>query len=66
MNVPLLVPIPSSEYPLPARRPRNSRLDNSRLAATFGLAPPAWEAMLKECMQEIAAGSDTVKPAVRV
>ena len=58
MIVPQLIPIPSSEYPLPARRPLNSRLDNSRLTAAFGLALPKWEDALRLCMQEIAsAGS---------
>lgn len=53
MNMPKLSPIPSSDYPLPARRPANSRLDNSRLSATFGLTPRSWDDMLKLCMQEI-------------
>lgn len=50
---PALTPIPAAQYPLPARRPANSRLDNSKLAATFGLTPPAWEAMLESCMREL-------------
>jgi len=35
--------IPASDYPLPAKRPANSVLDNSRLAATFGIRLPEWE-----------------------
>jgi dTDP-4-dehydrorhamnose reductase len=38
-----LVPISSSEYPSPAKRPANSRLDCSRLRETFGFSMPAWE-----------------------
>ncbi len=53
-RAPSVIPIPTSQYPLPARRPSNSRLDNSRLLATFGLTPPAWETMLEQCMDEIA------------
>ena len=53
MNIPRLIPIPSSEYPLPARRPRNSRLDNSRLAAAFGVVPRSWDGMLRQCMQDM-------------
>ena len=53
-KVPKLIPIPTSEYPLPARRPANSRLDNSRFSATFGLTPPPWDKMLKLYMEEIA------------
>jgi dTDP-4-dehydrorhamnose reductase len=37
-----LVPIRSDEYPTAARRPKNSRLSNAKLAATFGLALPDW------------------------
>lgn len=39
-------PIPSSEYPLPARRPANSVLNCDKLETTFGLRLPDWEAGL--------------------
>ncbi len=51
-RVPKLVPIPTSEYPLPARRPANSRLDCSKAATTFGLTLPRWDIALKECMND--------------
>lgn len=41
-------PIPASEYPLPANRPANSLLDNSRVAANFGIRLPDWEQGLRE------------------
>lgn len=41
-------PIPSSEYPLPAQRPKNSRLDCSRLAERFGLSLPHWTEALHD------------------
>lgn len=44
-----LVAIPSSDYPLPAARPKNSRLDCRRLAADFGLTLPDWEDALRLC-----------------
>lgn len=34
--------IPTSEYPTPAVRPLNSRMDNSKTAQTFGIARPDW------------------------
>lgn len=37
-----IIPIPSSEYPLPASRPANSRLDCSKLRDQFGLHLPNW------------------------
>jgi dTDP-4-dehydrorhamnose reductase len=46
-----LLPIPSSEYPLPAKRPANSRLDCSRLRA-LGIALPTWQQALAECLAQ--------------
>ena len=43
--------IGTSEYPTPARRPANSRLDCSRLEADFGLAMPDWEPYLARMLQ---------------
>jgi dTDP-4-dehydrorhamnose reductase len=36
-------PIGTTEYPTKARRPANSRLDNSKLIETYGLRLPAWQ-----------------------
>jgi dTDP-4-dehydrorhamnose reductase len=45
-----LFPIPSSEYPTPARRPLNSRLNNDKLEQAFGLRLQDWRAALALCM----------------
>ena len=37
-----VVAIRSDEYPVAAERPKNSLLDNSKIRATFGIAPPDW------------------------
>lgn len=37
-----IVAIPTTEYPLPAPRPANSRLDTSKLRETFGIHLPDW------------------------
>jgi dTDP-4-dehydrorhamnose reductase len=59
-----VTPIPSSQYPLPARRPLNSRLDSTRLRESFGVVPPDWDAMLAKCIGEMAdAGREPVLPA---
>ena len=38
-----VVPVPSTAFPTPARRPHNSRLDTRKLQATFGLSLPHWQ-----------------------
>jgi dTDP-4-dehydrorhamnose reductase len=39
---PATAPIPTSEYPMPARRPQNSVLSNKKLNAAFGVQLPSW------------------------
>lgn len=46
--------IPSSEYPTPAARPANSRLDCSATESTFGIAAPNWQDGLKRVLDELA------------
>ncbi len=48
-----LLPIPTREYPTPARRPAYSVLDNTKLRETFGLALPDWEVSLRQCMEDL-------------
>jgi dTDP-4-dehydrorhamnose reductase len=45
--------IPTSEYPLPAPRPANSRLDTARLRQTFDLVLPTWQAGLDHVLDQI-------------
>lgn len=47
-----VLPIPSDEYPTPARRPASSLLDNGRLADRFGIRLPDWFEALRLCMEE--------------
>lgn len=47
---PRLLPIPTSDYPTPAKRPLNSRLDNDKLARVFGIRLPDWRDELKLCL----------------
>jgi dTDP-4-dehydrorhamnose reductase len=47
-----LLPIPSSDYRSPARRPAYSVLDNSKLWEIFGLALPDWKESLRECLED--------------
>ncbi|MGD9861970.1 MAG: dTDP-4-dehydrorhamnose reductase [Pseudodonghicola sp.] len=49
--------IPSSDYPTPARRPLNSRLDCSGLKRDFDIDPPDWKAGLAHILKELDAVS---------
>jgi len=48
-----IVPIPTSAYPTPAARPRNSRLDTAKLRGTFGLVMPPWQVGVERMLTEI-------------
>ncbi|MEZ5844400.1 MAG: dTDP-4-dehydrorhamnose reductase [Hyphomicrobiaceae bacterium] len=50
-----VVAIPTADYPTPARRPQNSRLDCSRLERQCGLALPDWQAGVERCVGRILA-----------
>jgi dTDP-4-dehydrorhamnose reductase len=47
-----LIAIRSEEYPSAARRPRNSRLDNSRLRERFGIVLEDWRTQLREVLAQ--------------
>jgi dTDP-4-dehydrorhamnose reductase len=49
-----VVPIRTEEYPTAARRPRNSRLDCSRLRSVLGVTLAPWQTGLAEAMAEHA------------
>lgn len=53
-RAPRVIPIASSEYPTPARRPAYSVLSNRRFREAFGFAPEGWEAQLDECISRLA------------
>jgi dTDP-4-dehydrorhamnose reductase len=48
-----LIPILTSEYPTPARRPLNSRLDCEKLYRAFGFRLPHWRDSLAHVMAEV-------------
>jgi dTDP-4-dehydrorhamnose reductase len=55
--VPSVEPIATADWPTPARRPADSRLDCSKLAADFGVRMPAWEASLPRAVAAICAAT---------
>lgn len=48
-----LTAIPTSQYPTPARRPLNSRLNTEKLKTTFGLNLPDWRNGVERMLTEI-------------
>lgn len=48
-----ILPIPTSDYPTPATRPLNSRLDTRRLREVFGLVLPPWQQGVDRMLAEI-------------
>lgn len=48
-----VLPIMTNEYPLPAPRPANSRLDTTRLCSTFGVTLPDWQFHVRRMLVEL-------------
>jgi len=49
-------PIASTDYPTPAQRPVNSRLDCSKLNRAFGITLPSWQAGVAQCVERLVKG----------
>ncbi len=52
-KVPVVRAIPSSDYPTPARRPMNSRLDTSKITQDFGIVPRPWHQAVDQVVDEL-------------
>jgi dTDP-4-dehydrorhamnose reductase len=48
-----IVPLKTEQYPTPARRPANSRLETRRFRETFGLRLPPWQEGLSQVLAQI-------------
>ena len=46
-------PVPTTDFPTPARRPLNSRLDTGKLQQAFGLRLPPWQQGVNRMLTEI-------------
>src|SRR5690606_23715042 len=53
-RTPDIVPVLTSEYPTPARRPLYSRLDSARFARDFGVRLPDWRIGVNQVIAEVA------------
>jgi dTDP-4-dehydrorhamnose reductase len=56
---PVLKAITTADYPTKARRPANSRLDCSRLAAVHGIAAQDWRQGLDRCLDALLDQKET-------
>ena len=54
---PVVHPIPSTEYPTPARRPLNSQLDCSALERDGRFLLPSWQTALAQCLSNWPANA---------
>ena len=50
---PTILPIATADWPTPARRPADSRLDCGKLAATFGVGLPDWRGSVGRTVRAI-------------
>ncbi|MEO6112641.1 MAG: sugar nucleotide-binding protein [Nitrospiraceae bacterium] len=48
-----VIPVPTSAFPLPARRPLNSRLDTRNLQTTFDVHLPLWRTGVARMLDEV-------------
>ena len=56
-KTPAVDPIATADWPTPARRPADSRLDCGKLAATFGVHLPDWRPSLARAVAAICSAS---------
>ena len=52
-----ITPIPTAEYPTPAKRPLNSRMDCGSTEQVFGVTRPNWQDGLKEILKDLEVTS---------
>lgn len=57
-NAPRVIPITTAEYPTPATRPLNSRLDCSKIAAEFDISPDDWKVSLAVMLESLQSVED--------
>ncbi|MBY6242755.1 dTDP-4-dehydrorhamnose reductase [Methylosinus sp. Sm6] len=55
--------IETADYPTPAKRPANSRLDNAKLARVHGVALPSWRESLAACVDRLLDGAASQRNA---
>ncbi len=54
---PTVLPITTADWPTPARRPADSRLDCTKLGRVFGVTLPAWQGSVARVVDELLTGA---------
>ena len=54
-NLDSITPVPTSAFPTPAERPKNSRLNTGKLQRNFGLNLPEWQSGVTRMLTEFIA-----------
>ncbi|WP_036262370.1 dTDP-4-dehydrorhamnose reductase [Methylocapsa aurea] len=53
-----VIPIATSDFPTPARRPTRSQLDIAKIAHSHGIKPREWRQALQTVMEQVTKNSD--------
>jgi dTDP-4-dehydrorhamnose reductase len=51
-----VIPIPTSEYPTPAKRPLYSVMRKDKICRTYGIQLVPWRDSLRDCLNMLKAG----------
>lgn len=49
-----IIPIPTSEYPTPAKRPGYSVFDTSKIKSVYKIVIPQWKESLNKCLRQLS------------
>lgn len=55
-----VVPIGTADFPTPARRPANSRLDTSRIAREYGVVARPWQEAVADIVEELVSAEPRI------
>jgi dTDP-4-dehydrorhamnose reductase len=56
-----VTPISTAQYPTPAARPANSRLDSGKLRRVYGLTLPEWRGPAQDCVKRLILSPEADK-----
>ena len=54
LKIKYIDPISTEDYPTPAQRPKNSRLETAKLEQNYNLTMPGWDTVLELCMKDLS------------